>query len=372
MAASMSLDLHNTDKLAAFFQEAKRLSIPMLAPDVTSSTADFDVRGEAVVYALGALKGVGLEAMRHVACLREEDGKYSSLHDFAERIDPRHVNKKCFEQLARAGAFDALEPNRARALKAGPVLAAIAAISAQDRASNQVSLFGEADPAIRSHLPEARQWNGQDKLDNEFSAIGFYFSGHPLDDVLDSIDRERVTLASEIEDRAVDEKVLELIGVVRKRVEKPARRGGKFAFVTLSDPSGEIELMVPPETLVDQRDNLEAGMSVYLGAKVRKNGDEIRLTVVGVKPLEASRIGKRAKALKVRLTPSADVSDLTGILQRLGAIQGAERGLIFVEVQLQSGEVVTLKMPQTYATNLQALQALKSAPCVDSVTMEAA
>ena len=372
MAASMSLDLHNTDKLAAFFQEIKRLEIPLIMPDVNQSTADFDVRGDAVVYALGALKGVGLEAMRHVETLRAEDGAYTCLHDLAERVDPRHVNKKCFEQLAKAGALGALEPQRSRALAAGPTLAAIAGSAAQDRASKQVSLFGESEAAIRSSLPDAKPWNGQVTLDQEFSAVGFYLSGHPLDDVLDSIDRSRITLASEIEDVAVNDKVVELIGVVRKCVEKPARKGGKFAFVTLSDPSGELELMVPPETLEDSRDNLTAGSSVYMGAKIRKNGEEIRLTVVGVKPLEASRVGKRAKALKVRLTPNADLSDLTGILERLRGVPGQDKGDIYIEIRIETGELVTLKMPETYATSLHALQALKSAPCVDAVTMEAA
>ena len=97
LAASMSLDIGNTDKLAAFFQEAKRLKIPVLAPDVNTSSADFDVRDGAVVYALGALKGVGLEAMKHVVEIRDKDGRFADLYDFAERVDPKHVNKKAFE-----------------------------------------------------------------------------------------------------------------------------------------------------------------------------------------------------------------------------------------------------------------------------------
>ena len=142
LAASMSLDLHNTDKLAAFFQEARRLKIPVVAPNVNASTADFDVDGESIVYALGALKGVGPEAMKHLVQERKANGDYKCLHDLAERVDPKDINKKCFEQLAKAGGFDALEPNRARVLKSAPMLAASCAASAEDRAGGQGGLFG--------------------------------------------------------------------------------------------------------------------------------------------------------------------------------------------------------------------------------------
>ncbi|WP_348763709.1 DNA polymerase III subunit alpha, partial [Hyphomonas atlantica] len=189
LAASMSLDIGNTDKLAAFFQEAKRLKIPVLAPDVNSSTADFDVKDDAVVYALGALKGVGLEAMKHVVEIRERDGRFEDLYDFAERVDPKHVNKKAFESLSKAGAFDSFEPNRAKMLESAPLLANMAVSAAQDRQGGQGGLFGEAEPALRPVLPKAKAWNGQQKLDQEFKSIGFYFSGHPLDDVLEGLDR---------------------------------------------------------------------------------------------------------------------------------------------------------------------------------------
>ena len=137
LAASMSLDIHNTDKLAAFVQEAKRLKIDLIQPDINRSTADFDVQDGALVYALGALKGVGLEAMKHVEAERRANGPFESLHDFAERVDPKSVNKKCIEQLARAGAFDGMEPNRASALAAAPLLAAAAVSAAEDRAGGQ-------------------------------------------------------------------------------------------------------------------------------------------------------------------------------------------------------------------------------------------
>ncbi len=367
LAASMSLDVHNTDKLAAFFQEARRLGIEVRAPDINESQADFDVRDGAVIYALSALKGVGMEAMRHVEALRAQGGPFSDLHDFAGRIDPRHVGRKAIEQLARAGAFDGLEPNRARTLAGAPVLSAMAASAADDRAGGQGGLFGEAEPAARAPLPKVSAWNGQKRLDEEFAAIGFYLSGHPLDDLLQSVDRSRITLAMEIRDRAEDGRALELLGIVRARVEKPARRGGKFAFLTLSDPTGEVELMVYPETLNEARDKLEPGAAVSVTVSVRRQGEEIRLAAEIVKPIASARLARHMSGLKVRLGAGADPAELAAIADVLRNRQSHDRGDILVEVPLDNGEVVTLKLPERYATDVGAMQALKSASGVDRV-----
>lgn len=367
LAASMSLDIGNTDKLAAFFQEAKRLKIPVLAPDVNTSSADFDVRDGAVVYALGALKGVGLEAMKHVVEIRDKDGRFADLYDFAERVDPKHVNKKAFESLSKAGAFDGMEPNRARMLESAPLLANLAVSAAQDRQGGQGALFAEAEPALRPVLPKTRAWNGQQKLDQEFKSIGFYFSGHPLDDVLEGLDRERVTLAMEVQDRASDGKPLEMIGVVRARSDKPARNGGKFAFLTLSDPSGEVEMMVFPETLSQNYDLLQVGNAVAITVGVKRNAEEIKLNAERVLKLEAARLSKAMGALKIRLAVGAYVGDLAGVVGHLAKLQDLEQGELLIEMPLEDGRVVTMKLPATYTIGLSAQRALKEAPGVERV-----
>ena len=367
LAASMSLDLGNTDKLAAFFQEAKRLKIPVLGPNVNASSADFDVRDGAVVYALGALKGVGLEAMKHVVQVRNEGGPFRDLYDFAERVDPRHVNKKAFESLAKAGAFDCLDANRAKVLAAAPLLANLAVSAAQDRQGGQGGLFAEAEPALRPVLPKAKAWNGQQKLDAEFKSIGFYFSGHPLDDILEGLDRDRVTLAMEVEERASDGKPLEMIGVVRARSDKPARNGGKFAFLTLSDPSGEIEMMVFPETLSQNYDLLQVGNAVAITVGVKRNAEEIRLNAERVLKLEAARLSKSMGALKIRLSVGAFVRDIAGVVGHLAKLPDLERGEILIEMPLEDGRLVTLKLPSTYTIGLSAQRALKDAPGVERV-----
>ena len=367
LAASMSLDLHNTDKLAAFFQEAKRLKIPVLLPDVNQSTPDFDVRGDSVVYALGALKGVGLEAMKHLVHEREQNGPFKDLHDIAERVDPKSLNKKAFEQLGRAGAMSALEPNRAQAYAAAPMMAAMAASAAEDRAGGQGGLFGDAEPAVRAALPKRPDWNPQDMLDEEFGAVGFYLSGHPLDDVLETVDRSRLTMASEIADKAMDRMVLEMIGVVRRRVEKPARSGGKFAFLTVSDPTGETELMVMPEMLNDVRQELEPGKSVSLRVEVRKRDEEIRLSLARVLPLEEARLGTPVKTLTVRLGVEANLPELAAVLEAMVKAPAPERGEVLLQLPLGDGRIAAVKLPKTYPIGIKAQRALKAASCVETV-----
>ena len=290
------------------------------------------------------------------------------MYDLADRVDPKQLNKKAFEQLAKAGAFAVLEPKRAQALAAAPMLAAMAASAAEDRAGGQGGLFGDSEPAVRAALPQRPEWNQQDLLDEEFKAVGFYLSGHPLDDVLQNVDRSRLTLANEIVGKAMDRMVMEMIGVVRRRIEKPARSGGKFAFLTLSDPSGETEIMVMPEMLADVRERLEPGSSVSVRVEVRKKEDEIRLSLARVVPLAEARLTPLGqKTLSVRLGVGAGPDELATVMQAIAKAPGAERGDVVLYVPLADGKICQLKLPETYPVGILAQRALKSASCVDSV-----
>ena len=367
LAASMSLDIGNTDKLAAFFLEAKRLRIPVRASDINTSHADFDVRDGAVVYALGAIKGVGVEAMRHVAAVRAEAGPFASLYDFAERIDPRQVNKKAFESLAKAGAFDSLEPNRSRVLDAAPMLSQLAASSAGDRQGGQGGLFADAEPALRPPLPAPRPWTAQQKLDEEFKSIGFYFSGHPLDDVLVSLDRDRITLMMEVEDRAGEGRPLEMIGIVRARNDRTGKNGGKFSFVTVSDPTGERDVMVNSDALLQFGDLLRPGKALAFTVSVKINGEETRLYVDRVVEIEAARLSKPSGMLVVRVSSGANPVEIAGVVRRLEGLADNERGAILLEMPLEDGRLVTVRLPQTYTISLRAQRALKEVPGVERV-----
>jgi DNA polymerase-3 subunit alpha len=369
LAASMSLDLHNTDKLAAFFQDARRLKLKVALPDVAVSDADFDVRDGVICYALGAIKGVGKPAMLSVELARAK-GPFRDLQDFAERIDARLVNRRCFEALAKAGAFNPLEPNRARAFAAAGVLSAVATSAQDERASNQVSLFGD-QPAARARIPEAPPWSESQRLDNELASVGFFLSGHPLDDVLTSDLRERIVLAADREAAGMVRLSFDMIGVVRARVEKPARTGGKFAYVTLSDPSGEFEVMAPPELLAAQRETLDVGQKIMARIKVRRTDEELRFSIETVKALSQAVIGSH-DALCVRVSPDAPLEQIASIAKGLQKARATAVGAILLEIPLDGDRVVTIALDGRYPVDFGAMSAFKSAPGVDQVRPVAA
>ncbi|MDP3736888.1 MAG: DNA polymerase III subunit alpha [Hyphomonadaceae bacterium] len=369
LAASMSLDAGNTDKLAVFFQEARRMGVEVRPPDINASCADFTVEEGAVRYALGAIKGVGKPAMMSVEKARK-DGSFKDLQDFSERIDARLVNRRCFEALAKAGAFQSVEPNRAKAFASAGMLSAIAASAEEQRNSNQVSLFGD-QPAQKLRLPDAAAWGESDRLDNELTSVGFFLSGHPLDDLLNGGMRARITLAAEREVVGAERQFLDMIGVVRARVEKPSKAGGKFAIVTLSDPSGEYELFVGGDLLENVRDTIEVGGRVMCRVKVRKVDEELRFSMEGVKPLAQASIGSH-EALLVRISADAPLERIASVAKGLQKSPSRSAlGEIHIEIPVE-GKVITIALDGRYPVDFGAMSAFKSVPGVDQVRPAAA
>ena len=205
-AASMTLDMGNADKIGNFRRELERLQIPLLPPDVNRSMAEFAVETtaegkKAVRYALAAIKGVGRDAMARLAEEREANGPFKDLFDFAERLDQRVINKRLLESLVKAGAFDSLNKNRAQTFGAVEALTRHSQATHESRGSNQNSLFGDDTAQRRPQLPKVPDWAPMERLQNEFAAIGFYLSSHPL---------------------AAYERSLQRLGVMPRR--RPARR----------------------------------------------------------------------------------------------------------------------------------------------------
>src|SRR5262252_5528549 len=192
LAASMTLDMANTDKLSEFRAEAERLGVKVEAPSINRSGVTFDVEGDTVHYALAALKGVGRQAVEAIVHARAER-TFAGLSDFAARINPRAVNKRVLESLAAAGAFDVLDGNRARMFAAVDIMLA-SAQREHDAAESGALQFSFGGPAAREpiRLPAVEAWLPAERLQKEFEAIGFFLTGHPLDDYAAALKRMRV------------------------------------------------------------------------------------------------------------------------------------------------------------------------------------
>ncbi len=362
-AASMSLDISNTDKLAVFYQDARRFGVPIGGPDINRSGADFEVEEGQVLYALGAVRNVGLEAMRHVVAVREAGGAFADIFDFLERIDPRQVNKRALENLARAGAFDSLGLSRAQVVEAADLLMAYAQSAAADRDSSQVSLFGadQAD-AARPRMPKTREWSSVQRLDEELAAMGFYLTGHPLEAEVEALRRKRVTLYADALPQALDGvDAFKMAGIVRRKQERAGRSGDKFAFVALSDPTGEYEVLFPPEVLRKHRDLLEAGSAIVLRVRAKAADGEVRFFGDDAEPL-ARAIEGAVAALRVHLQPRS--SEIDALKRRLTESASERGGEITLIAPLDAGREVELRLPGRYILDGALRGDLKTAPGV--------
>jgi DNA polymerase-3 subunit alpha len=361
-AANMSLDIANTDKLAVFYQDARRFGVTIVPPDINRSQADFDVENGEVLYALGAIRNVGFDAMQSVVAAREAGGRFADLFDFLERIDPRAVNKRAIENLAKAGAFDSIHPNRTQIVAAADMLVAYAQSVAAERDGGQVSLFGSSE-ASRPRLPKVAPASGPASLDDELSAIGFYLSGHPLQDMLDVFRRRRISLYAEALAQAAEgHEAFRMAGVIRRRQERAAAGSGeKFAFVTLSDPTGEYEVLFPPESLRKNRDHLEPGQSILLKVRSKGRDGEVRFFGDDAMPLAGSL---RTDDMGLRVHVSSQVIDLTDLRARLEESKTAKGGEITLASDLGGEGEIEVKLPARYNLDAHLRGWLKTMPGV--------
>jgi DNA polymerase-3 subunit alpha len=362
LAASMSLDISNTDKLAVFHQDARRFDITVRAPDVNRSGADFEVEDGEVLYALGAVRNVGLEAMKHLVAVREEGGPFRDIFDFVERVDPKQVNKRAIENLARAGAFDSFHKNRAQILASSDVLIAHSQSIAADRQGGQHALFGGDPAAGRPRLKKVDPWNQVDLLDEELAAVGFYLTGHPLEDMVGMLRRRRTAMLTEVIPQAeAGMEAFRMCGVVRRRQERASQSGERFAFVSLSDPTGEYEVLFPPEALRKCREVLEPGKSVAIKVRAKARDGEVRFFGDDAEPIEKA-IENVVAGLRVHLSPST--TEIEALRKRLEPASSQKGGEISFIAAIGGGREIELKLPGRYNLDASLRGALKTAPGV--------
>ncbi len=341
LAASMTLDIGNTDRLNIFRQEAQRLNIRIASPDINRSDAHFTCDSEkgVIFYALAAVKGVGKQAMDHVVAERKANGPFRSIGDFSKRIDPKLVNKRAFESLVRAGAFDALSPNRKQLVECSDIVLNAAARTAQERETGQVSLFGEVAAADDVRLPAMEDWMPHEKLGEEFNAIGFYLSGHPLDAYGAALKRLGASTYSALqEDRRSSFRAV-LAGTIIRKQERRGRNDQPYGFVSLSDATGMFECMVFSEVLVASRPVLEAGKSVLITVAADLMDEELKLRALSIVDLDKAA-ADAGEGLKIYLDNTDPLNAIATQLRQPG------KGLITIVVPGSEGREVEIKLPQ--------------------------
>jgi DNA polymerase-3 subunit alpha len=370
LAASMTLDMSNTDKLSEFRAEAQRLGIKVEAPSINRSGTTFEVSDGVICYALAALKGVGAQAVELIVEARR-NGLFTSLADFAARVPPRAINKRVIESLAAAGAFDVLEPNRARVFAGAEAILAACQRSHEAAMLGQDDMFGGMADAPDIMLPQAEPWLPADRLRREYEAVGFFLSGHPLDDYATALKRLRVQSWAEFS-RAVKTGATagKVAATVVSRMERRTKTGNKMGILGLSDPTGHFEAVLFSEGLAQFRDILEPGSAVLLQLGAELQGDEVRARILHADPLDDAA-AKTQRGLRIFLR---DTRPLDSIVRRLQAPENADpAGSSKAQAFRQSGDgdvslvmlldietEVEIKLPGRFRVSPQVAGAIKA------------
>lgn len=335
MAASMTLDMGNTDKLNAYRQELDRMGIDLKSPDINASETYFKVERDAdgkptaIRYALAALKNVGEAAMASVITERNENGPFKDLEDFAGRLDTHLVNKRQMENMVRSGTFDSLNPNRKQMYLGIEAIMGEASAQQSERESNQIGLFGGEDqPKQTIRLPDVADWPPMECLREEFDAIGFYLSAHPLDSYGKSLQRLDVVSYGDVLAKGVAGNYA-LAGTVVSKKERISQKGNRYAFVTFSDASGSYEATMFSETLSAASELLEPGTAVLIKATAQFEGETVRLTAQSVRSLD-KMASQTSAGLQITLNndkPIAAIQD---------ALADARRGMGKVKIVVRT------------------------------------
>ena len=366
MAGVMNCDIHLTDKLSIYAEEVRRgLGIAIVPPCVNRSEATFSVRDGEIVYALGALKNVGVEAMKLIVEARGEK-PFATLFDLARRADLKRIGKRPLEMLARAGAFDQLDPNRARVFGGLDALTAYSAAIHEGRASAQVSLFGEAgDDLPEPRLPGCEDWLPAERLAEEHQAIGFYLSGHPLDDYAPALKRKGLLTLAELQQKAerAGAAVARVGVLVSSLQDRKSARGARYFRMNISDPTGQVSGMALfPEDFDDCRRVFDQTHQVVMTLEARFAEGQFDPIARSVAPMEGVVADAGGAGLRIHVDSDAAIASVAALLTRM--VEEAKirsRGPVsFCIADRETGEEVEVSTGRDFPVTPQIKGAIKA------------
>ncbi len=366
LAASMTLDMGNTDKLAIYASEAKKSGIALLPPCINASEVDFLSGDKTIRYSLAALKNIGAQAVESLVNERTAQGPYKDVSDFAGRCNPKTLNKRALETLSSAGAFDELEPSRALAHGNVDQMLAFSNRIASNEEQGTSDLFGgggEARP--RMDIRPVKPWNPMERLQYEFDAVGFFLSGHPLDAYAGVLAKLNTISFAELEARA-DRGVVagRVAGVVVSARERRSQKGNKFAFAMFSEPTGQFEAVIFSETLAQSRHLLEPGTAVLISVEGERDGDTLKLRAQAIESLNAAAEGVQ-KGLRVVLDRRTIVANKMPLDELKALLKPGGKGTVSLSMTLEdAGRELEITLPGRFDVSPVQKGALTTVPGV--------
>ena len=284
IAASMTMDISNQNKLSEFYEELKRLDIKVTRPDINDCFADFRTVDDNFYYALGGIKAVGYEAISNVVEERMKNGKFQSINDFLNRVNPKDMNKLQLEGLVKAGAFDNLNKNRQSLFDSIPNFILKTKNIFDNKAANQIDLFSEEDVSENDIINDIKDWKFEERLSKEFEAVGFFISDHPLNQFTEIFDDYKIKDYSHF-NSSDDIKDANIAATLLKVQERKTAKGNSYAVLKLTDLTSVFELFIFSDILELNRETLIEGNSLILTLVKSISSDENRFKRINVQKI---------------------------------------------------------------------------------------
>jgi DNA polymerase III subunit alpha len=319
IAASMTMDISNQNKLSEFYEELKRLNIEIIRPDINECYKDFKTKNNKFYYALGGIKAVGSEAISNIVKERLTNGIFSSINDFIKRVSPKDINKLQLEGLVKAGAFDKLNINRKSIFNAIPNIITKSKNDYENKAANQINLFGDSEDIEFNIIENIKDWDFEERLSKEFEAVGFFISDHPLNqfkEIFDDykiIDYHKFNFNDEIKENNIAATLL-------KVQERKTAKGNSYAVLKLTDLGSVFELFIFSDVLELNRDILKEGSSLILTLTKTISGDDDKIKRINVRKITSLKdlFNSSIKEITFNIKSKEELREIQGFLDEKG------------------------------------------------------
>ncbi|MBA1338988.1 MAG: DNA polymerase-3 subunit alpha [Pelagibacterales bacterium] len=318
IAATMSTELTNTSKLREFVEELKRLEIEIIRPCINECFAEFKAEKNKIYYGLGAIKNVGFEAISNIIIEREKNGKFRSLINFIERVDPKDVNKLQLEGLVKSGVFDKFDKDRNKILNSIPKIIQQIKNIYEDKLNNQTSLFDNNSAANDFDYLQSKTWTKKELLSEEFKSLGFYISDHPLNEYSEIFNQLKIISYNQFLNNNNNQALV--AGTIMSIQEKKSAKGTSFAIVKFSDNKGEFELFLFAEILISNRDKMKESESFILTLQKDKligDSSQRRINIRKILSLD-DLINKPFSKVTIELEENCNMEEIKRLLKNEG------------------------------------------------------
>jgi DNA polymerase-3 subunit alpha len=371
MAALLTSEAGNTEKVVKYINEARGMSISILPPDVNESDLYFTPVGESIRFGLAAIKNVGENTAKAIRDSRLSQGEFKSLFDFCERIESRFLNKRVFESLIRSGAVDSLGPRESMLVSVDDALAALQRAS-RTRESGQHGLFGTAAaPAPAAfELREAAAWSEEERLASEYAMLGFYVSGHPLAKFASRLADLKTVALAQVEEQRNGKEITIAALIVGTRPMR-SKKGARWAIFTIQDMTGVQELLAFPECFARLEQMLKPGTPLLLKVRVQVEEAGTRLSLLEARRLEELAETSGSGEFRLRLNMKLLNADTLDRLEDLFATAPGPYQVVF-ELCNADGSVAVVQAQQRIKATPEFLEAVRQICGEQAVTVVAA